>query len=219
MGHLEQALNTIQDTDKPVGIMVSGGLDSSLLLFMLLRKHKGKGKVHVFSSSLGQRGDTDIKHCLEVVKKCCELTRNYNVEHHITYAREIMGPVMFRLAEEYVNDGRIAFLYTGITKNPPTEIQEKWTFENPNWMSAQANWVATKRDPNEVQDPFEHIEAKKIYPWTNLHKQDIAELYKRNNLLETLFPLTKSCTDFTVGDTHCGDCWWCKEREWGFGRL
>jgi 7-cyano-7-deazaguanine synthase in queuosine biosynthesis len=35
-----------------------------------------------------------------------------------------------------------------------------------------------------------------------------------------IFPITRSCESWTNDfSKHCGECWWCKEREWGFGRL
>ena len=59
-------------------------------------------------------------------------------------------------------------------------------------------------------------EFGEIRPFFNLDKRQIAELYKQHNLLDTLFPLTVSCI---TEITHCGECWFCKERIWGFGKL
>jgi 7-cyano-7-deazaguanine synthase in queuosine biosynthesis len=58
-------------------------------------------------------------------------------------------------------------------------------------------------------------------PFANLDKKGIAELYEHFNLMDTLFPITKSCEAKTYDWTtpHCGTCWWCHERQWGFGRL
>jgi 7-cyano-7-deazaguanine synthase in queuosine biosynthesis len=55
----------------------------------------------------------------------------------------------------------------------------------------------------------------------NFNKQDIAEVFKKLDLLDTLFPLTKSCEKKTmaVDDPHCKTCWWCLERQWGFNRF
>jgi len=53
----------------------------------------------------------------------------------------------------------------------------------------------------------------------NVDKKGVHEHYVRLGVLEELFPLTRSCeihtTDFSE---HCGECWFCKERLWGFGR-
>lgn len=35
---------------------------------------------------------------------------------------------------------------------------------------------------------------------------------------QELYALTISCESLTDPDPiHCGDCWWCEERKWGFG--
>ena len=61
-------------------------------------------------------------------------------------------------------------------------------------------------------------------------KRMIAHLYKHFNVLEELLPHTRSC-EWHEGfenngvivpnpkDGHCGECWWCRERKWAFGKL
>ena len=62
-----------------------------------------------------------------------------------------------------------------------------------------------------------------INPFFVINKKWEAEVYKDLNLLDTLFPLTRSCegSDYETGNYtfHCGKCWWCEERMWAFGRL
>ena len=58
-----------------------------------------------------------------------------------------------------------------------------------------------------------------LSPWiTNLPKKEIAKLYKILDI-ENLYSMTRSCESLTVLDAHCGECWWCKERMWAFGKL
>ena len=56
-------------------------------------------------------------------------------------------------------------------------------------------------------------------PFINIHKQDLALIYKMYDLKE-LFELTVSCIghyDNTDGFTKsCKECWWCHERKWAF---
>jgi 7-cyano-7-deazaguanine synthase in queuosine biosynthesis len=48
----------------------------------------------------------------------------------------------------------------------------------------------------------------------------VSELYDYFDLQNTLFPLTRSCEQYTDDFTqHCDNCWFCGERKWGFGRL
>ena len=64
------------------------------------------------------------------------------------------------------------------------------------------------------------------FPLINIDKQGVKELYEKFGLLDTLYPLTRSCESFTDDfSKHCGEykdeqdvCWFCKERYWGFGR-
>lgn len=67
---------------------------------------------------------------------------------------------------------------------------------------------------------FAEIWDKIYIPFINKDKKELAEIYKKNNLTDTLFPLTRSCVEVTNNfDKHCGECWWCKERLWAFGKL
>ena len=57
-----------------------------------------------------------------------------------------------------------------------------------------------------------------------------AHVYKHCDLTDALFTHTRSC-EWHEGfefngklvpnpeDEHCGECWWCQERKWAFGRL
>ncbi len=85
----------------------------------------------------------------------------------------------------------------------------------------------SKDGRNAKQDAWVH--EKKLYrPLINLDKQGIAEIYKYYKLTETLFNKTRSC-EYLEPDmvertnnynSHCEtDCWWCAEREWGFGKI
>lgn len=58
-----------------------------------------------------------------------------------------------------------------------------------------------------------------ITPFWDKDKRDLANIYEENKLIDTLFPLTRSCEGFDDMQKHCGKCWHCTEREWAFGRL
>ena len=67
---------------------------------------------------------------------------------------------------------------------------------------------------------FQQIWGSIYTPFINMDKKDLALIYKEHNLLSTLFPITRSCITETMNfDAHCGECWWCKERIWAFGKL
>ena len=60
--------------------------------------------------------------------------------------------------------------------------------------------------------PFEHVD-----------KRFTAQVYEDLFLLETLFPLTRSCLSGDVEKTNyhekpCKECYWCEEKFWAFGQ-
>lgn len=190
-----------------IGILVSGGVDSALLLYFLL-KHS-QNKVHIFSLAPRNKFSTNIKHSIDVIHKCAELTDNYNFTHHINYAIEQNRNNLFALPQLYLENREIDCCFTGVTKNPPLEIL--LTFGSPNTEDDE-------RNPEVVRNV---TDGKWHTPWTNIDKKDLYMLYKKHHLLYSLFPITRSCESLEQQylGTYCGTCWWCKERLWGFGKL
>jgi len=112
-------------------------------------------------------------------------------------------------------------LFSGITTNPPEEVQRRF-----NWGILQdvenirgAGKVKEKKRYFTVEHESKNYEFYEIKPFFDLNKQAISCLYKEHNLLETLFPLTRSCEAQDLSTGHCGKCWWCEERFWAFRRL
>ena len=44
-------------------------------------------------------------------------------------------------------------------------------------------------------------------------------MYTELGIMDSLFTVTRSCESVTLTEGHCGECWWCQERMWGFNRL
>lgn len=200
--------------DEPIGINVSGGADSALLLYYLMKYYKSK----IYIVTLADRSKflRNSKKSIDVVSKCSELTGNTNFEHTIQYADKQLPEVLFNGLELLLKNKVIKLKFNGITANPPDNVLA--TFKTPTKEHEL-------RNPMVYRDP---ISKFRIVPWTNIDKKVIAELYIKEGLIDTLFPLTNSCewdgsTSFNKGTNpyvdHCGQCWWCEERYWGFNRL
>lgn len=198
--------------DGTIGVNVSGGVDSTLLLYVLMKY--SKNKIHAFTISSDEKFRINSKTAVDVINRCIDLTGNFNVEHHIIYQPTQNVENLHRLAKEFLVTGRIDFVYTGVTANPPIEVCNTFNEER-----------ISIRD-YEIKKPTVFEEEKYYNPWANLHKKQICQLYQQLNILESLFPLTRSCEYYKkyVGQQissnyHCGVCWWCQERLWGFGKL
>jgi 7-cyano-7-deazaguanine synthase in queuosine biosynthesis len=74
----------------------------------------------------------------------------------------------------------------------------------------------TLRLSKELKPELEYMsESKQVFvtPIFNINKKSIVEIYKRFNLFETLWYLTKSCNE----EVACEECFFCHERKWSTG--
>ena len=193
--------------EEPIGISFSGGADSSLLLYILMKY--SKDPIHVFTC-IGSNTRHILKSASNAIDKIIDLTENYNVYHHYHFVKEDNRiKELFKQQIQFVENKTIKWLYTAITKNPPFEIQR--SFKEPSRENHERHPL--------IERPV-YMEHQPIYmPFTNIDKQTVAKMYKELDILESLFPVTRSCESLTLTEGHCGECWWCEERLWGFGRL
>jgi len=200
----------ILDVEIPIfsgslGINCSGGADSSLLLYILMSNTKDL--IHIFTMANNEKGRANAIVSSRVIEKIIQLTGNSNIEHHVRYVNEQTPINVAEIPIRFVQNKFITYWYSGLTANPSLEITN----------SFGENSCHHLRDPL-IKRKIINESVKKISPFTNIDKKRIADLYKELGLTETLFPLTRSCEVKHRLDylDHCGECWWCKERKWGF---
>lgn len=186
-----------------VGICASGGVDSSLLLYILM-SHLSV-PLHIFTCTNKKKNFSNLKAITNVIKKCIDLTDNKNIFHHIHYVEEQNENNMYLFSHFSL----VKILYTGITQNPPIEVTDTWN---------QPTTENVERNPNIKRDLY-HRNDTFYTPFHRINKKVIYEMYKELNLLDSLYPLTRSCENEDLLEGHCGECWWCEERLWGFGQL
>ena len=167
------------------------------------------GPVHIFTCAQNIKFRVTAGITNTIIDRIIDLTGMNNITHHTFYVNEQTEQLLFDTQKYYKSIGLYNILYTGITLNPPLEVMA--TFP-PQY------WIPEGRDPT-VNHPV--IDVLGNYtPFINVNKKGIAAIYEELGLMETLFPLTRSCATRKKGVWHCGDgCWWCHERSWGFGRL
>lgn len=199
--------------DGPIAVLVSGGADSALLLYYLMSQHKDT--IHIYTLSPENKGGKNAKLVPDIIKWCSERTKNTNYTHTTKTVPEQTSPVLFNEVEQWLTSGKISGLYGGVTANPPADV---------------LNGFKTTHNQSENRDPLIHRPEyfnSMYFPFHNIDKQKIAEQYKEYDLMD-LFDLTSSCEWMAPGThrpgidpekEHCGHCWWCEERIWGFGRL
>ena len=134
------------------------------------------------------------------------------------------GTAVQKTAEPHWTEGTVAF--TGVTANPPTHLTQFYQDYLPEVYGGDYQAPELQvRTPDKIRQEYDKSSSTNRMwwqPWTNWHKQDLAELYNNLAIMDTLFPLTRSCEGMgseILARKHCGECWWCQERLWGFGRL
>lgn len=203
-------------TIKNVGIKLSGGADSAIVCYMLA-KHvvEERPDVSVYAITCNAQGkEYQVQFARRVMIKVSELTGLKFAGHFTNLARtdtsENYTADQDALIDSIYEKNIIDMHFAGITANP-TKDEAPELYVDPDAMpSDDRSKLPTKR-------PYQY--GPSFCPLINIDKRGVAELYNTLGVINSLFPVTRSCEAYTTNfSKHCGRCWFCKERYWGFGR-
>jgi len=122
--------------------------------------------------------------------------------------------IILRSHNEYIGHKyKLDALYGGINRNPDIKIPG----------------ALADRDEGHIPPYFIHNGIHICHPFVYTRKDWIIEQYYKNDILD-LLDLTRSCEGefddityktYTPGQyvPTCGECFWCKEREWGLDKV
>lgn len=215
-------IQTSQDTieiDFPkgvkIGVKVSGGADSAIMAYMMAKyKLEYDPTCQLIPVTfISEQKPYQKIFADKVIAKIAELTGVKWDDRFVKTVRSTNPEYITDQMEgtDYARRHHIVhFVCTGITKNPPKEVYDQWLpLTGP---VDDRDVIDGKRDP--------WFKGLNYMPLVNTDKQGVRELYEHFDVLDELFPLTRSCEELTTDfSKHCGECWFCKEREWGFGKL
>ena len=191
---------------KKIGLAMSGGCDSSLLLYLLCNQIVEDNLLDVTIHPLifcHIDRPSMIKPVYDVIMEVERSSGSlFPIERpHVGYAKHKTTEIL----KEYLNpkERNVDIICRGTTRNPPLVVmpgdQKDRAWEDP--------------EEPEINEEGEWV------PFTNMHKQDLALIYKELNL-KNIFELTVSCIghfDESEGFTKaCRRCWWCFEKNWAF---
>lgn len=179
--------------NKKYGIMLSGGLDSAMLLYLILLENKFCN-IQPFSIPKHDGSHRYVQGILEYFNTEFDIklpdpiiVGNPDV-HHSQQSRVAITELFLKYPVDY--------LFIGLNQNPP----QPWG--DPNWER-----------PNR---PTKSDDSRIILPFIELYKTHIVDLifqYDQQYILN----LTHTCTEQKVG--RCGQCFQCNERSWAFEQL
>ena len=189
----------LEKIDGPKNIFLSGGADSAILLYLLLKQQPDT----LTTALTWVKKNTYYKNlsAIKVMNWCINETNNNNVVHIIKYADTQYEGCLNELGRDYRDNNPICF---GITSFPKENVE----FGLPELSDNDFRTQEGKKDV---------WQRNKYCPFINHDKKYIAELYNTYKL-EDLFELTNSCESTETIKGHCGGCWWCKERFWAFNK-
>jgi hypothetical protein len=114
------------------------------------------------------------------------------------------------MVDDFILENDCDAKFEGKTKNPPVGFYEDESNKRPDGREGTGKII--------VKIKIDNHEYHFIRPLSDLDKRDIFKIYKEENLLNDLYPLTFSCST-PDAKQHCNTCWFCQERLWGFGKM
>lgn len=190
----------------PVGVLCSGGADSSLVLYLLMKY--SEHPIHILTLVNRKKHYVNKTIVNNVIDWCVEETNNINITHHVRFVEEQTNKNLEKFSIEHLS--LFKKLYIGDTCYPPDEINQKFADETGDDFQNMLDRKPNKNRPTNVGPIY--------VPFTNYDKRKILEIYKKLSIMD-LFHLTRSCESIDpIGNAHCSICWWCKEREWAIDK-
>ena len=178
-------------SNKHYGLLLSGGIDSAILLYLLIKVNP---KINLQPFTIAK---TDGAYLY-----ADPIIDHFNRKFNLTIPKTIQvgDPTVHHrqqsttAVKEIFDKHPVDYLFIGINQNPP-----------------ELNSLpgAPKRDTKSI-DP------RIVFPFVDLHKHNILEFMYDNNQ-EDLINITHSCTEQPIG--RCNTCWQCTERAWAFKQL
>lgn len=178
------------------GILLSGGLDSAVLLFLLMTEYKNIGIAPNIKIFTVPKADCSYKYVPEIINEINQKFESNLQPTTLVGSSEDHHTVQVKNATKDVFESEtIDELFIATNQNPPEEEFDYTQFKN------GAN-IRYKELTDKIHQPFLFLQKSHII--------DFMFQYGA----EKLSTLTHSCIKMT--DTRCTVCFPCKEREWAF---
>ena len=180
--------------EKRIAVVVSGGWDSACLWYMVKSICLKRGQECTAYTVPKIDG---AEHYANLVLKWASEKLGYGFE-----PTRIVGKITSENPSDYVTSGAHEIFDNGMNAYPPNQRE----------MMPSGYPM-----PNDRFTPTENERKYVGHPFADLTKDQTIQLGFELGIAEDIMPITHSCTEQDRG--RCNDCWWCKEREWGFNQI
>jgi 7-cyano-7-deazaguanine synthase in queuosine biosynthesis len=214
----------IPEKYKNIAVNCSGGADSSILLYTTIKflqeNQRNDSKITVLTCANDRKGRWNAKNAGLVINYVIEKTKTNIIDTHLSYYRDIQHQKYFHEIESNLfRNKQIDLIISGVTANP---IDDTLVKNIDNKIINLTDEALLERDGRNQKIWHYYEDASWYTPFANVDKKFVAflyNLYQVNDLLE----LTRSCEGFKDSTDNftkpCGNCWWCLEKKWAFGKF
>jgi len=201
---------------KNVILRVSGGLDSTLILYLLARENEINNlNLNIYTlTTLTDKQPYEYM-SINVPKIIYRISQEFSATNIIPFIFYRGNENKNTFMRDFINKikpiYKIDTMIDGWMKGPPEDYQIKNDMINdPIYLS--------RKNPKPVLD---FSKDPVLYnPFAEVTKKFTACLYKSLQI-EDIIKMTWSCVDNNLSDrcnpSPCKKCWWCKEKYYGFG--
>jgi len=196
-GHFKKTIEINLPTAKRIGVLVSGGADSAILLYLIAKLNKENNNpseiipltvpIEDGAKSYATILVSYINHLLELDMPAPAIVGNPNLHHS---QRVSSG------RDEAFLSNLVDFVVYGSQQVPPKD-------------ELQIDWEYPAR-PDSINYSVAYC------PFALVDKRNTMDLYRIFDRMD-LLSLTHSCTEKTLG--RCGKCFNCIERSWALEQL
>ena len=197
-----------------IGVVVSGGLDSTVLWHYMYGICKERNqKIIPFTVPKNDGALTYASRMLEwSTKRYGDKTLHpivINSKGVDWSKKDYQGDEVSRQLidgiKEIMDLGLAGYVYTGVNEYPPN-YETLCSYHTPGPRN-----LSRDSDVNYRGRPVSDIVRQ---PFADYTKADIIKFANDLGILDEVAELSHSCVELIRG--RCGECFWCKEREWGF---
>lgn len=173
--------------ENEIAVLVSGGMDSAILYFLLIQENINTGNKFNLTPFTMMRKEGSRYYAKNVINWIHRFYGISEIELNLVGDNTLPEIQQVESAIAEIFSKQISFVYIGIIEARPEH---------------SINWFRAK---------FKETVNRK-YPFLNLQKSHVVDLYIRHNLFE-LLDITYSCA---INERiACGHCNGCNERKWG----
>ena len=224
---------------KKIAVRLSGGPDSAIVYYAVCDYYKDAPDVKVYPYTMSTplrpytvaRAKSVINYTASVTGKQCE--RHYTIhyeKHNAANSQEFNSSEYVNgqeiLEKQLLSEVDIDIIYYGLSMNCQKDALVTFVDSLPLTKSMRYHAVLEAKDSSRdfnIGPRISYIDPYYAFaPLIASDKTMVKSLYDYYGLTKTLYPLTWSCENdlqSEKGDVHCGNCYFCLEREFAFGKL